>query len=166
MYLLSVTMTCSLKPSRQTADVPAVRCPRPVKQFSLELCFSGASFLWTASVPGARMGPQLNTSSETCSLGASESLPRSRERPSRSKPMSSPRLAIPESARQQSNYRQEPSGNRNNRSLPTSNSKRLLISLMSCGNQRGCPEGSPEEDWNRAEQLLQTTRTQSALGSR
>jgi putative phosphoribosyl transferase len=32
--------------------------------------------------------------------------------------------------------------------------------------QRGCRQGSPEEDWYRAEQILQAARTQSALGSR
>lgn len=80
--------------------------------------------------------------------------------------MSSPRLAIPDLRRQQSQLQagneRQPQGQMSN----TLQQQAIANLAYELWQQRGCPVGSPEDDWNRAEQILGTTTTQSALGSR
>jgi len=80
--------------------------------------------------------------------------------------MSSPRLAISESSQQQGQL--QVGTERQPQQQITNNVQPQAIANLAyeLWQQRGCPMGSPEEDWNRAEQLLQAIRTQSALGSR
>ena len=67
--------------------------------------------------------------------------------------MSSPRLAIPGSPQQQSHLQAgtewQPQTTNNIQQQAIAN---LAYELCE---QRGCPQGSPDEDWNRAEQLVQ-----------
>jgi len=80
--------------------------------------------------------------------------------------MSSPRLAIPESS-QQSSQLQGVAERQPHQQIYDNVQQQAIANLAyELWQQRGCPQGSPEEDWDRAEQLLQPTRTQSALGSR
>jgi hypothetical protein len=80
--------------------------------------------------------------------------------------MSSPRLAIPDSPQQQNQLQAETE--RQVQQQGTNNIQQQAIANLAYDlwQQRGCPMGSPEDDWNRAEQLLRAGRTQSALGAR
>ena len=81
--------------------------------------------------------------------------------------MSSPRLAIPDSPQQRNQLQAE--AGRQGQQQGTSNiqQQQAIANLAyELWQQRGCPFGSSEEDWNRAEALLQAGRTQSAAGSR
>jgi hypothetical protein len=80
--------------------------------------------------------------------------------------MSSPRLAIPESSQQQSELQAGTEQPPQLQAINNIQQQAVANLAYELWQQRGCPEGSPEEDWNRAEQTLQATRTQSALGSR
>jgi hypothetical protein len=80
--------------------------------------------------------------------------------------MSSPRLAIPESSPQQSQLQAGAELQRQEQSSGNVQQQAIANLAYELWQQRGCPQGSPEEDWNRAEQLLQATGRQSALGSR
>ncbi len=80
--------------------------------------------------------------------------------------MSSPRLAIPDSPQQANQLQAEIE--RQTQQQTTNNTQQQAIANLAyeLWQQRGCVVGSPEEDWNRAEQLLRASRTQSALSSR
>jgi len=75
--------------------------------------------------------------------------------------MSSPRLAIPAPSQPQGQLQAGAEAQ------PQQQIQQKAIANLAyqLWEQRGSPQGSPEEDWNRAEQLLQVNRTQSALGS-
>lgn len=80
--------------------------------------------------------------------------------------MSSPRLVIPDPSRPE--IRSQAGTDRQSQQQTNNNIQQQAIANLAYDlwQQRGCPQGSPEEDWNRAEQMLQSTKTQSALGSR
>jgi hypothetical protein len=80
--------------------------------------------------------------------------------------MSSPQLAIPEPSQQQSQVQAHAEGQPQQQVSGTAQQQAVANLAYDLWEQRGCPQGSPDEDWNRAEQLLQATKIQSALGSR
>jgi Protein of unknown function (DUF2934) len=80
--------------------------------------------------------------------------------------MSSPRLAIPDSPQQRNQLQAETERQAQQQGIHNMPQQAIANLAYELWQQRGCPVGSPEEDWDRAEQLLQATRTESALGSR
>lgn len=79
--------------------------------------------------------------------------------------MSSPRLAIPDSPQRPSQLEAETEGQRQQQGTNNIQQQAIADLAYELWQQRGCPVGSPEDDWNRAQAILQGGRTQSALGS-
>ena len=80
--------------------------------------------------------------------------------------MSSPRLAIPDLPQQNSQLQAGTEGQPQQSTITNIQQQAIANLAYELWQQRGWQQGSPEEDWNRAEQLLQATKRQSALGSR
>lgn len=76
-----------------------------------------------------------------------------------------PNKSIPESTNQGTNLKRKQAGERaaQDPSSLTANSEAgatsddIAVRAYQCWHERGCPEGSPEVDWYRAEQELKTS---------
>jgi hypothetical protein len=80
--------------------------------------------------------------------------------------MSSPRLAIPDSPQQRNQLQAESERQRQQQGTSNIQQQQAITNLAyQLWQQRGCPVGSPEDDWIRAEALVLAGKTQSALGS-